>query len=212
MMTEEWRDIPGREGCYQVSDLGHVRSVDRVIVDRSGRGKSLKGRLLRSSRCGSGYQKVALGRGDNSMVHRLVALTFLGRAPWGHEVRHLNGDQGDNRLCNLSYATHAENELDKRYHGTHHLGSKTRCIRDHPLVDPNLVEFQKRRERGYRQCKACYYAVAWRSRRQRCGEIISDEQLKLYADASYQRIVSGKDGRQADMHERATWIRQVITG
>lgn len=31
-MTEEWRDIPGYRGYYQVSSLGRVRSVDRTIM------------------------------------------------------------------------------------------------------------------------------------------------------------------------------------
>ena len=31
---EIWKDIPNYEGYYQVSNLGNVRSIDRVIKNR----------------------------------------------------------------------------------------------------------------------------------------------------------------------------------
>lgn len=210
VVDEEWRDIPGYEGCYQVSSIGRVRSLDRRARRRHHSGRQfecqLRGRVLSLQYGGTGYLQVALGRGNIRMVHRLVALAFIGPVPPGHEVRHRNGDKTDNSLANLAYATHVENELDKRAHGTHHLGSKSCCIRGHKLIDPNLVEFQKRRDYGYRQCKACYNAIAWRLSRRKRGEFISDEHLQKYADACYRRIMEGTSGRGASLHERTSWL------
>ena len=42
-MMEEWRDIEGYEGLYQVSNLGKVKSLDRVDC----RGRKLKGKIMK---------------------------------------------------------------------------------------------------------------------------------------------------------------------
>ena len=69
-----------------------------------------------------GYLKVRLSRGDgtraNRAIHRLVARAFLGARPEGAQVRHLNGDQLDNRAENLAWGTAAENAADRDEHGT----------------------------------------------------------------------------------------------
>ena len=69
-----------------------------------------------------GYLKVRLSRPDgsraNRAVHRVVAEAFLGPRPEGHQVRHLNGNQCDNRASNLAWGTAAENARDRDRHGT----------------------------------------------------------------------------------------------
>jgi hypothetical protein len=112
-MTERWRDIPGFEGAYQVSDLGRVRSYRRA---------SIHGRVLRPYRLPSGHYKVDLRKNRNGKrtcvcVHALVMLAFTGPYPEGLEVRHLNGIPSDNRLINLEYATRSRNLLDIKWHG-----------------------------------------------------------------------------------------------
>lgn len=97
----EWRDISGFD--YEVSSQGEVRNKQT-------------GRVLRPGRCKSGHRNVVLGRGNNRLVHRLVAEAFCGPCPVGLEVRHLNGDPADNRAENLAYGTRAENSQDKSFH------------------------------------------------------------------------------------------------
>jgi hypothetical protein len=117
-MLEHWKDIPGYEGRYQVSDLGRVRSVDRLVEfprylrDGAWRSASLrkrKGVLLRPGPMRSGHLTVALGRGNSRQVHQLVLLAFVGPCPEGHEVLHLDHDPKNNRLDNLKYGTRSEN-------------------------------------------------------------------------------------------------------
>ena len=214
LSSEEWRDIPGYEGYYQVSDLGRVRSVDRVLRKmRPGGGEMVyphRGRVLRSGACGGGYLKVTLsveGVQRNAMIHTLVAITFIGPRPDGHVILHANGDRLDNRLANLSWGTPAQNGADMVRHGTNYWRNKKVCLRGHPLADPNLVEYQKRRPgRAGRQCKACYCAVAWRARRRAKGESISDEQLQQYADVSYARILKRANIEKTHLHEGASRV------
>ena len=120
--TEQWRPIPGFEGAYEVSNLGRVRSLDRVIDHAPSSGRAgyqhiRRGKVLRPGRTKSGHLTVVLGREAGSrFVHSLVLLAFVGPMPQGQECRHLNGEEWDNRLANLEYATRSINSCDKKDH------------------------------------------------------------------------------------------------
>lgn len=121
-MVEEWRDIPGFGGRYQVSSFGNVRSVagsDRGI-GRPRTGKNLKFGNLK------GYRSVCLrkdtGMAKNCTVHRLVALAFL--PPGEGQIRHLDGNKLNNHATNLAWGTAKENASDRDSHGTTQRGTK----------------------------------------------------------------------------------------
>ncbi len=103
---EIWKDVPGYEGQYRVSDAGNVMSYRQRA----------EGRLLRPGRMPVGHMSVALGRGNSQCVHKLVLLAFVGPPPPKHECRHLNGNPSDNRLANLRWGTRSENIRDKTLH------------------------------------------------------------------------------------------------
>lgn len=128
-MTENWRAVPEWNGFYEVSDQGKVRSLDRVVVARTPRGdigtRAYRGRILTLAKGKRGYLHVALsapGRRQESNVHALVALAFLGPCPAGLQVCHDDGVKSNNRLGNLRYDTPANNAADKVRHGTHTFG------------------------------------------------------------------------------------------
>lgn len=121
-MTEEWRDIRDWEDIYQVSNLGRVRSLDRVIKHRSRHGTignaSLKGRILKPWTHQNGYLVVYLsdrtrGRSISRRVHQLVCEAFYGPRPEGHEVAHYDAVKINNAASNLRWATHYENMQDR---------------------------------------------------------------------------------------------------
>lgn len=122
-MKERWRDIIGFEGLYQVSNLGRVRSLDRVIGSDKRSNQTRKGRILKPAKGNKfGHLKVNLWRNNNSnrvWLHRLVAEAFIGPCPDGQEVRHGPNGLTDNSIFNLSYGTRQDNNLDKRRDGTH---------------------------------------------------------------------------------------------
>lgn len=109
---ETWKDIPGYEGRYQVSDEGRVRSLDRpirVVCHGVEAVRIAKGKLLRPGRNKSGHVTVAIGKGNSRQVHQLVLEAFVSPRPAGCEVLHLNHNPADNRLENLRYGTRSEN-------------------------------------------------------------------------------------------------------
>lgn len=84
------------------------------------------GKLLKLTRDAGGrlvFNVSVNGKRHQLKIHRAVALTFLGPNPPGMEVAHLDGDQENNRLKNLIYATPTENNGHKVAHGTQPRGS-----------------------------------------------------------------------------------------
>jgi hypothetical protein len=146
-----------RDG-YQVSNLGHVRGVDRVIVRKNGsRNKSvdvaqpIPGRTLALTKDSGGYWCAGyrLGR-----VHVLMAEAFLGPRPSPkHGVLHADDNKDHNLLFNLRYGTQTDNLNDAQRNGKHPTGSKKRCKRDHDLTDPANV--YRIPSSGSRQCRQC---------------------------------------------------------
>ncbi len=94
---EEWRDIPGYEGLYQVSSLGRIKRNGRLKTFRKDRGGYLTVWLCKDSE-----QK-------NFKVHRLVAQAFIPNPENKRTVNHIDGYKHNNVVENLEWATHSEN-------------------------------------------------------------------------------------------------------
>ena len=111
---EKWLDVPQYEGFYQVSSLGRVKSLDRVVDCRGGE-QLRPGRILNTDQSHKkGYERVTLSVNKKKWrpgVHRLVLLTFLGSCPEGHEANHKDGNTANNKLDNLEYVTKSQNQL-----------------------------------------------------------------------------------------------------
>lgn len=129
-MTETWKAVVGYEGQYEVSDLGRVRSLDRVVcyvcnwksgITRQMQSKR-KGRMLRPGLASNGYLTVSIER-ISRCVQILVLTAFVGPAPEGLECCHGDGNRQNNRLYNLRWDTTAANVADKAIHGTKLIGS-----------------------------------------------------------------------------------------
>ncbi len=98
MESEIWKDIPGYEGLYQVSNMGNVYSVRN------------KKRLATSQR--TAYSIVCLSKDGKQKcfgVHQLVALAFLPNPKNKPQVNHINCNRHDNRAENLEWVTRDEN-------------------------------------------------------------------------------------------------------
>lgn len=118
---EVWVDVPEYEGHYQVSNLGRVRSLDRIVIHKNGAKHFKEGQIQKLQDNGNGrlYKQMKRdGKYKNYYISRLVMLAFVGERPEGYAICHDDGDIKNNRLDNLRYDTNLENNIDQFRHNT----------------------------------------------------------------------------------------------
>jgi hypothetical protein len=113
-MTEEWKVLPQTNNLYMVSNLGRVRTVERVCFRSNGRRHTIKEKVLKPAIDGNGYQRVGLSVDEKLVtfkVHRLVASVFCENINNLNEVNHKDGNKLNNNKENLEWVTRSENVL-----------------------------------------------------------------------------------------------------
>jgi hypothetical protein len=116
--VEEWRAIPGYEGFYEVSNLGRVKSLPRVVETKNNRSQSVRGGILKLTKGQYGYLQISVRIASTCRtrnVHVLVALAFMGPRPEGLIVLHGENGRLDNSVGNLSYGTYKQNNVQDRH-------------------------------------------------------------------------------------------------
>ena len=143
--NEEWLGVVGWESLYEVSNLGHVRSLRRRIILKPQRVTNTK----------TGHVRVTLqggGRKQRLGVHRVVLAAFVGPCPPGLQGCHKNDIGSDNRLSNLRWDTQSNNAYDCIANGNHPSKGKTKCPSGHEYTNTNTYITKA----GVRQCRQCH--------------------------------------------------------
>lgn len=152
MTGEEWRDVVGFEGLYEVSNKGRVRSLDRMTTRGLRRGV-----LRRLNPDHDGYLLVTLSPGGGCKkqtlkVNRIVCQVWHGDPPSEeHHAAHRDAVKSNNTPDNLYWATPTQNSRDLVAHGNHVNARKTHCKRKHPFTPDNTAYI----DGGRRQCRTC---------------------------------------------------------
>lgn len=157
-MLEEWRDIAGFEGEYQVSNFGRVRSLDRAIRHKDAHGGyaifKYHGRLIKPVKTTEGYMAVPLGRlNPCNRVHQLVAKAFIPFMPDKNMINHIDGDKTNNNVSNLEWCNNRENQL----HASRILGHKQGAHQNKPV---RCVETGEIFENSFRAANEIRYVAS----------------------------------------------------
>lgn len=117
MKTEIWKDIEGFEGRYQISNMGRVKSLSRVVYHRASNRttsfeRMIPERIMKTHISNSGYMFVTLREKNVSFgkfVHRLVADAFILNPNGYKEVNHKDENKLNNNADNLEWCTPSYN-------------------------------------------------------------------------------------------------------
>lgn len=112
MNKEIWRDIQGYEEYYQVSNIGRVRSLDRLVVNTTKSKRLRKGRVLIPQIKDNGYMVANLSKNNRCKtcyIHRLVAKSFIPNPHRYNTVNHIDETRDNNNAMNLEWCTHGYN-------------------------------------------------------------------------------------------------------
>jgi len=129
-MTEVWKPVKNYEGYYEVSNLGNVRSLDRIVHHSRNFTRFQKGNVLTIRTNSTGNYSTVLLSKDNKhkmvKVHRLVATAFIDNPNGYREINHKDENKQNNRVDNLEWCSRKYNENygTKRIRGSMHTNYK----------------------------------------------------------------------------------------
>jgi hypothetical protein len=105
-LVEEWKDVKGFEGLYQISNMGRVKSLARYKKNNRGSRSLIGETILKQSKNNRGYCRIYLCKDAHKKafsVHRLVADAFVPNPNNFTEVNHKDEDKQNNCADNLEW-------------------------------------------------------------------------------------------------------------
>lgn len=143
-MEEIWKDIPGYETLYQVSNFGRVKALSKIVTYSDGRNRHYEERILVETYDGGDYPKITLTSLDKSHkqfhIHRLVALVFVDNPNQEafNVVNHKDENKKNNHCTNLEWCDITYNN---RYsHTTEKLNERKKKAVDQYTLDGKFIK------------------------------------------------------------------------
>lgn len=110
---EQWRDVKGLKGFYQISDRAAVKSLPRKIVTSHGVIRRVFGCILRPYKSRNGYLTVKIGTSQRDkkhyFIHKMIAKAFIPNPNNKKHINHIDGNKLNNKISNLEWCTLKEN-------------------------------------------------------------------------------------------------------
>lgn len=109
MEKEIWKDIKGYEGLYQISNLGRVKSLERICFQSPLKKRKINEKIMKFDKSSkAGYIRISLNKDGNKKkysVHRLVAQTFIPNPHNYPQINHIDENKQNNNINNLEWCT-----------------------------------------------------------------------------------------------------------
>lgn len=168
-MVEVWKDIKNYENYYQVSNLGRIKSLDRVVNSIHGDSHK-KGKLKKLTLNKKGYLKVSLfknGKSQTREVQRYVAEAFIPNPNYLEQVNHINGDKTNNCINNLEWISPLENTR----HSINILGKNHKIkVNQYDLDGNYIATYESVKEAGLKNnIKPFNISLVLKNKRHRAG-------------------------------------------
>lgn len=124
-MEEIWKSVKGYENYYEISNLGNLRSLDRIIIRSDGVARKIYGKKITPVPNSDGYLQAKLckdGKQTTVKIHRIVALNFVDNPNNLPEVNHKDFNRSNNVYTNLEWVDHISNvkHSSKQGHYVHY--------------------------------------------------------------------------------------------
>lgn len=144
-MNETWKDIPGYENIYQVSNIGRVKRLAywHKVKLHNVNNTFRQERILKISLNTSGYKQAYLCNnyiGKSIAIHRLVASAFIENIDNKKQVNHKDGNKLNNNVNNLEWCTYHENLDHAIKHNLRAVGEKCGSAK---LKNSDVVEIRE---------------------------------------------------------------------
>lgn len=139
---ENWKDIPGYEGLYQISDFGNVRSLPKIWSIGNNGGTGYHDGIILKKILIKGYVVCNLIRDKKIKtfrVHRLVGESFIPNPDNKPCINHKDLNRSNNIIDNLEWCTNLENAIHRKDNGKYSVGKKHHMYK--PLINLNSGVF-----------------------------------------------------------------------
>lgn len=150
--NEIWKDIQEYEGLYQVSNLGRIKSLEKIIITNNNIIKKMSEKILKTPLHKDGYCYVMLRKDNKSrlfVVHRLVAKEFIPNPNNLPQVNHKDENKLNNNAENLEWCT-AQYNINYGTHNERQALAKSKTVYQYSL-DKILLNIWKSTHDVYRK-------------------------------------------------------------
>lgn len=146
--NEIWKNVEGYESYYQISNLGRVKSLERIVNSSKRSCFKVKEKIITNVIKTTGYYYVTLCKDKYNYytLHRLIAKAFISNPNNYPCVNHIDGNKLNNSVDNLEWCTYAHNSKHAHKIGLNNIPHKYGCETYNAIFTKEQVQFIRKQD------------------------------------------------------------------